>query len=162
MNFRHWEWLLWGLTCTVVAIGMALLPEPLAYSARLPEELVSFTQAATAADESARSSAVRRIVEGDPFRFERRPARLAYGEVPEAAAMVPIVKASRPNFTLVGILGGSPWQAVIDGIPNRSPGVIARHGDSFGDFRISTITRDSVVVVGKDTMWTLVIRGARR
>jgi hypothetical protein len=162
MNASRWELLLWGLTCAVVASGIVLWPEATIYAARIPVGLTSPAHDANASPEPVRSPSVQRIVERNPFRFDRVASRVAYGALLQPTEATRATKVPRPNLLVVGIAGGSPWQAVIDGIPDRSRGVVARPGDSFGDLRIRMITRDSVVVLWRDTTWTLLVRGSRR
>jgi len=53
---------------------------------------------------------------------------------------------------------GPPWQAVLEGIPGKQGSVVVRVGDVFGELRIRSIRRDTVVVQGADTTWKLTVR----
>ncbi|MDB4878329.1 MAG: hypothetical protein JWM41_4775 [Gemmatimonadetes bacterium] len=61
----------------------------------------------------------------------------------------------RPVMTLKAIVGGPPWQAVVDGIPGQPPGVLVRQGTTLDKLAIRSVTRDSVVIQGPDTTWVL-------
>jgi hypothetical protein len=60
---------------------------------------------------------------------------------------------------LKAIIGGPPWQAVIDGIPGQPPGTIAGTGARFDKLVVRSVTRDTVVVQGPDTTWSLGFKG---
>ena len=96
------------------------------------------------------------IVARDPFRLERRPSTVAFGVLP-VAPTAPADPSRRPRLILSGIFG-PPWQAVLEGIPGREGSVVARVGDVFGELRIRSIRRDTVVVQGADTTWKLTVR----
>ena len=99
-----------------------------------------------------------RVVERDPFRLERGPAGVAFGSAP----LVPVASAPstpRPTLLLSGVFG-PPWQAVLEGIPGRQGSVVVRVGDAFGDLRIRSIRRDTVVVQSADTTLKLTVRRA--
>lgn len=64
----------------------------------------------------------------------------------------------RPPFVLRGVIGGPPWDVVIDGVPGRSAGTVIRDGQTVAGFSVRVASRDTVVVSGPDTTWTLVLR----
>jgi len=100
-------------------------------------------------------------IEHDPFRLANAPAQVRYDPRVEeggAAAMAMPLPAQRPTLALRAIVGGPPWQAVVDGIPGQPPGTIVRAGSTFDKLAITSVTRDQVVVRGADTTWTLVFR----
>jgi hypothetical protein len=96
------------------------------------------------------------VVARDPFRLERRPSAVAFG-AQVMPAMAPDPSVRRPRLLLSGVLG-PPWQAVLEGIPGREGSVVAKVGDVFGELRIRSIRRDTVVVQGADTTWKLTVR----
>jgi hypothetical protein len=110
----------------------------------------------TSAGAAALSALASSIAARDPFRLERRPATVAFG-TPFVAPMVSVEPSRRPRLLLSGVFG-PPWQAVLEGIPGREGSVIARAGDVFGDLRIRSVRRDTVVVQGADTTWKLTVR----
>jgi hypothetical protein len=100
--------------------------------------------------------AVERTVNGDPFRLSRTPSEVPYS--PDAM-LTPAVAVPRfvPTLVLRGIVGGPPWQAVIDGIPGSPPGVVVRSGSVFDKLTIKWVSRDSVAVQTPDSAWTLTL-----
>ncbi|MFN2399093.1 MAG: hypothetical protein ABR543_10720 [Gemmatimonadaceae bacterium] len=97
------------------------------------------------------------------FRFDRRPATVAFVPAVERMALPPpavVAQPVRPALAVSGIIGGPPWQALIDGIPGREGHVLAYDGAVFGEIRIRKITRDSVVITGSDTTWRLALKRA--
>jgi hypothetical protein len=109
--------------------------------------------------DSALDDAQDATVANDPFRLANEPPSVRYDPSADgviASAPVPLV---RPTLTLKAIIGGPPWQAVIDGIPGQPPGTIAGPGVRFDKLVIRSVSRDSVVVQGPDTSWVLGFRG---
>ncbi len=92
----------------------------------------------------------------DPFRFERKPTKLRFNPWEPAIAAVPPRAPQRPALGLMGLVGGPPWNAVIQGIPGREAGVVLSVGDSVSGVRLDRIHGDTVFVSGLDTTWILV------
>ena len=98
-------------------------------------------------------------VDHDPFRLARHPASVAYRpELEGVAPPPPPPKPPHPLLVLGGILGGPPWEALLDGVPGHDGSVVVHQGQMIGDLRIRSVTRDSVIVQGADTTWRLGIR----
>lgn len=99
------------------------------------------------------------LVARNPFRLDRKPSDVVYdpamGVVPPAPPTV-----TRPPLAVVGIVGGPPWEALVEGIPGRQGSVLVRRGDTLGGLRVRSITRDIVRISGMDTVWTLPVRRA--
>jgi hypothetical protein len=100
------------------------------------------------------------IAANDPFRLSNAPSTVAYDPandgIPGAiVAQQPV----RPTFALKAIVGGPPWQAIIDGIPGQPSGTVVAGGMAFGKLTIRSVARDSVVIQGSDTTWVLAFRG---
>jgi hypothetical protein len=96
--------------------------------------------------------------EQDPFRLSRTPSDVPY--VPKRAAPAapaPAAPAFRPTLVLKGIIGGPPWQAILDGIPGEPAGTVVSAGRTFERLVIRAITRDTVVVQAPDTVWHLTL-----
>lgn len=91
----------------------------------------------------------------DPFRLANAPASVRYE--PRRASAPPVPAAPRIALVLKAIVGGPPWQAIIDGIPGQS-GAVVRAGDAFDKLVIRRVTRDTVVVQGPDTTWKLTLQ----
>lgn len=97
------------------------------------------------------------IIASDPFRLDREPNPLRYDPdnphaVQSGAAAPP---PQRPALLLRAIVGGPPWEALLEGIPGRSGPALVRPGDTLGDLVIRSVFRDTVVVAGLDTTWRL-------
>jgi hypothetical protein len=100
------------------------------------------------------------VVANDPFRLSNAPASVAYSPAADggpSALAQPVVARIRPTLVLKGIIGGPPWQAIVDGIPGQPTGAIIRQGMSFDKLTIRTITRDTVFVLAPDTSWKLTL-----
>lgn len=108
-------------------------------------------------DLAALKRAADNVVQRDPFRLARKPAALAFGTDPASSVPMPS-RPERPRLRLAGIIGGPPWEAILEGAPGRPAGVLVRRGDVVGELRIRRITRDTVVVQGADTTWRLTLR----
>ena len=105
----------------------------------------------------ARAAAV--TVQRDPFRLARRPSDVAYS--PDLAGAPPPPPAPpKPTLTLKGVVGGPPWQAVLEGIPGRDGGVLLGKGDTLGGLKVQAVGPDTVVVRGMDTTWKLTVKRA--
>ncbi len=65
---------------------------------------------------------------------------------------------AKPPLALAGLLGGPPWNALIDGIPGRETGVLLQLGDSANGVRFVAVRGDTVVLAGFDTTWSLTAR----
>jgi hypothetical protein len=112
------------------------------------------------ADSLAAGSSI--IVERDLFRLDRRPSAIPYA--PGVADAPPRPRPPKPALVVTGIVGGPPWEALLEGIPGRAEAAVVRRGDVFGDstarLTIKRVGRDTVIVVGMDTTWALTVRRA--
>lgn len=102
--------------------------------------------------------AAERVFERDPFRLSRRPSATPYrpdqdGVPPPLASRPP-----RPQLAVSGFVGGPPWRAMLEGVPGRDGSVLVQTGDTVAQLRITRVRRDTVVVQGLDTTWTLTLR----
>ena len=101
------------------------------------------------------------IVTNDPFRLANAPASVRYNpnsdDVTGASASA-VAPPLRPIMTLKAIVGGPPWQAIVDGIPGQPQGTLVRAGNAFDRLIARAVTRDSVVIQGPDTTWVLSFR----
>ena len=98
-----------------------------------------------------------RIAASDPFRLVRHPSPVAYHPELEGAPPPPPA-LPKPALTLAGILGGPPWQAILEGIPGRDGPLVVRAGDRVGELTVRSVRRDTVVIAGLDTVWKLTVR----
>jgi hypothetical protein len=96
-------------------------------------------------------------ISNDPFRLSNSPPDVRFDPGDDGASSVRVtaVAALRPSFVLKGIIGGPPWQAVVDGMPGQPSGVVVRQGERFDKVQVRSVTRDSVVIQGPDTSWVL-------
>jgi len=101
------------------------------------------------------------VVSRDPFRLTRRPPAVAFGAaVPNPQLAAP--RPPKPALRLAGIIGGPPWQAILEGLPAHAGGVVVSAGEQVGEFRIGRVTRDTIIVRGSDTTWILTLnRGSQ-
>lgn len=95
------------------------------------------------------------VVQRDPFRASRAPSRveLLDGEAPPPTSEVSV----RPILRLVGIVGGPPWSALLEGIPGRDGTTLVAANDTTGGLLISAVDSVQVRVVGRDTSWVLTL-----
>ena len=108
--------------------------------------------------DSALQEAQDLAVANDPFRLSNSPPDVRYDPAADGGglgirATVPV--AIRPTLALKAIVGGPPWQAVIDGIPGQPVGTVTRAGIKFDKLLVRSVTRDSVIIQGPDTSWVL-------
>jgi hypothetical protein len=100
-------------------------------------------------------------VTNDPFRLANAPASVRYNPNSDNVAggsVATVAPPLRPTMTLKAIVGGPPWQAIVDGIPGQPQGTLVRAGNAFDRLITRAVTRDSVVIQGPDTTWVLSFR----
>jgi hypothetical protein len=162
MNARRVELVLWALALPLAgtAGGRARFERVDAHAAPAWTTAPPVVRRAPA-DSLAAGSSI--IVERDLFRLDRRPSPVAY--TPAAADAPPRPPhPPKPALVITGIVGGPPWEALLEGIPGRAEAAVVRRGDVFGDstarLTIKRVGRDTVIVVGMDTTWALTVRRA--
>jgi len=104
----------------------------------------------------------------DPFRLERAPTAQRFGAPPridippQPMAMPqpppPPAPPPPPPLSLSGIVGGPPWQAVIEHVPGAAHGVLVAAGEEEGGVRVLWIRGDSVGVVHDGKMQVLTLK----
>ena len=125
--------------------------EPAKPDAPVPQIRASAPQHATNAAAALRQR--------DLFRLDRRPSDVRYNPwEPAGVTAAPPARPPRPNLAVAGIVGGPPWNALVQGIPGREGGALLAVGDTAGGIRIVRITRDTVYLAGLDTTWALTQR----
>lgn len=97
------------------------------------------------------------LAEADPFRVTRRPSPIAYQPALEGAPAPP-PRPPRPALSVSGIIGGPPWSAVLEGVPGRDGGTVVHQGDTLGELKVRVVKRDTVVIIGMDTTWRMIVR----
>ena len=108
-------------------------------------------------------AAAEQAVAVDPFRLANAPAVVRFQPRSLAAPPTPAVTVPpppRPALIVRAIVGGPPWQAVLDGIAGQ-PGTVVRAGDTFDKLVVARITADSVIVQAPDTTWKLTLKRER-
>jgi hypothetical protein len=104
--------------------------------------------------------AVSDVAERNLFRPERAMAEASSAPMaaigPTMGVPAPMTPG-RPRLTLRGVLGGPPWDALIEGIPGREGAVVMRAGETQAGVTIRAIRRDTVLARGFDTTWALTL-----
>ncbi|MGH7632626.1 MAG: hypothetical protein ACRENC_02765 [Gemmatimonadaceae bacterium] len=135
----------WGITHPVLPRGIALI----APSLGLPPREHPTTDSL--------ADAIALIAAENLFRPERASASDAESNGAGGSAP-PVVRPPKPNLVLRGVLGGPPWDAILDGIPGHAGSVVLRTGQRFGELEVRAVRHDTVFIRGMDTTWTLTLR----
>lgn len=101
-----------------------------------------------------------RIVAKDPFRISHTPSSIVYapGMSQSPQAYQPPPAPPKPQLLLRGIFGErGRFRAILLGVPGRPDGAIVQAGDTAGGLRVRRISRDTVIVQGLDTTWTMTV-----
>ena len=156
MNARVAEIALWIGAVAALSIGAMSTRRLIAEArARTGPARVAASAMPQPRDPDSLLAAIEVIAEGNLFRPDRsRPDSLNVSPVQGAPAPPAPPKAS---LKLRGLVGGPPWDALIEGIPGREGAVVARVGQTLGGITISAIRRDTVIAKGMDTTWKLTL-----
>ncbi len=161
MSARATERVLWGgaALCALIAlVGWHLGAPPGA--APSSATINGAPQLVVWAGDSV-SAATPSITTRDPFRLSRRPAMVPYVLTPPGTGSQSL-PPTRPPLALVGLVGGPPWLAILDGVPGHAESMVARAGDTLARaptvLVLRAVRRDTVVVRGVDTTWMLPVR----
>ena len=118
---------------------------------------------ATRVDTAALAALAGRLRTHNPFRLDHQPAAVRYNPwEPAVPPAPPPPAAPRPPLALAGLVGGPPWNALIEGIPGVETGVLLQLGDSARGVRFVALRGDTVMLAGFDTTWALTARRAWR
>lgn len=153
------ELLLWGITA--IALVAAVVGWQQAGETASAPAALSLTPPAGSPRWSADSlaAAANDVAAHDPFRVDRRPADVPYHAVSDGAPPpAPPPAPPKPNLTVAGLVGGPPWAALLDGIPGRAGSVVVHAGDVIDDLTVRAVGKDTVIVSGMDTTWTLLLK----
>jgi hypothetical protein len=151
---------LWGATAVAVFVTALGVRAARATSTTSARPIVTAAAEPRRLDADSIAQAVAYVGANDPFRLSRHPATVAYSPALEGLAPPQAARAPRPNLVLVGIVGGPPWSAILDGLPGRDGSVLVRRGDSLGTLVVRAVGRDTVVIKGADTTWRLTVKRA--
>lgn len=153
MTARHVEQLLWLTTFAVIAAGGAgaiVMQQPLgAVAATLPPRAPPRVVASSRTAEGR----LRAVLAGDLFRRERGAVQAAVSALPRSTPGPPALP--KPPLVLRGLVGGPPWNAILDGVPGHDGGFVVRAGDSVAGLKIQSVRRDGATIRGMDTTWIL-------
>jgi hypothetical protein len=110
--------------------------------------------------DSASDSLVVRAIRRPLFRPDRRAAASGFdpARAVQAAGGQGAPPAERPPLTLSGIVWGAEPAALVEGMPGTEGSTVLRRGESVSGIRVTRIERTRVVLVGRDTVWTLEVR----
>ena len=163
MRPRHLELLLWALALSLALMaGIRVRPGGFRGNAVAAAATAPAPVGRVAAESLTAASTV--IVERDLFRLDRRPSSVPYAPTAVDGPPSQVARPPRPTLVVTGIVGGPPWEALVDGIPGRPASVVVRRGDVFGDSTGRLVVRrvgpDTVIIAGMDTTWTLTVRKA--
>ena len=154
---RAIEVVTWGLSlgCLIGAAAVLFRTAAVGSVVESTGALEMTPRAVTLADPKTISVGSELIASRNPFRLDRRPAMVRFGAAPQ-----PTRPGSTPRPLALVLTGtfGPPWQGVIEGIPGKQGPVLVREGEAFGELRIRSVRRDTVVVQGADTVWKLTVR----
>jgi hypothetical protein len=158
MNRLHLERILWSIAGVAACATIFRLRSGSATDSHLTQlSAVAPQPQWIAAD--ALEEAVGEITEGHLFRPERAMAE--EGEASSTSPTLTLMPSSppqrRPRLVLRGVLGGPPWDAVIEGIPGREGAVVMRAGQTLAGVTVRAVHRDTVLARGFDTTWTLTL-----
>jgi len=147
------ELYLWALT-PIAAIGGLLVMHEL-LTPRVAETRPHTVQPTddNSAAPGASKELVAKLIAADPFRRDR-------GRFDSTAITAPITlpkppASPKPHLTLRGIVGGPPWDAIVEGLPNREGSYVVRGGDSVSGLKVRSVRPDRVTIRGMDTTWIL-------
>lgn len=109
-------------------------------------------------DSATLASAADTVIDNDPFRLDRAPADVGFGQDAAPSQQPPPSPFRQPPPRLTAVLGGPPWRAVLEGVPGREGSVVVSPGDRVGPFAVLTISRTLLTLKGADTTWQLHLR----
>ena len=154
MTPRRIEHLLWVATIVVAVatiVRALVMREPTLSAA--PAMLPTRETARTLAASTKPDDQLRAILAGDVFRRERAaPDSVIAPPTPATPKPLPPPK---PRLVLRGIVGGPPWNAILEGVPGHDGSYVVTTGDSVAGLKIRSVRRDGATIRGMDTTWIL-------
>ena len=159
MSGPKMEATMWGLAALLALAAAHGWRTAVAVEAEAPAPFPRGAAAPALVDEDSLDEASVHVVEHDPFRLARRPSDVPYVPGIESAPP-PAPVPPKPALVLTGILGGPPWQGVVEGFPGASGSTVVQAGQIVGALTVVRVSEQEVVVEGADTTWTLRVRRA--
>lgn len=156
MNERLLERALWSVTVVGALATLAVWLRPAVRDASGQALVLSTAAAPALLDGDSLMAAAESAIDNDLFQPQRARPQAEDAISMPAIAVAP--RAPAPRLTLRGVIGGPPWDVIIDGIPGRPAGTVMRDGETISGFSVRVAARDTVRVRGADTTWILVLQ----
>lgn len=161
ITHRHARAMAWvfaaGTFAAAVAAWWAALPSGSAQRRSIPSALGR----SRPADTAGLAASAGLVWAANPFRTDRKPTKNRFTPWEPALVIAPPPgppPAARPILTLIGLIGGPPWSAVVEGVPNQPGGVVLSQTDSGGLIKLIRVRGDTAFLSGLDTAWALTYR----
>jgi len=160
MNARY-EASLWLVALACSAFAIRRLAAPGETIGRTASGAGGVLQLPPPMDDDSLEALEETVTQGNPFRLARRPATASFAPRNSRSPMgmiAPVVAPPKPTLILKAIIGGPPWQGVLEGFPGREGASVVRAGDKIDRFTIRSITSDSVVIHSPDSTYRLTMK----
>lgn len=145
---------LWALTCTLATVSAVTLTRAPASATDLPASERPIAMPAPA-DADTLAAAADRVIGDNLFRADRSSVDAAANPIPVTNSIP--APSTKPRLVLRGILGGPPWDALVDGVPGHDGALVIRAGQSIAGLTVRAVRRDTVFIRGFDTTWALAL-----
>jgi hypothetical protein len=112
-------------------------------------------------EEDSLESLAATITDGNVFRLARRPTAAAFAvrDGRQTVSATPTPPAPpKAALILKAIIGGPPWQGVLEGVPGRDGATVVRSGDKIDRFTVRSISRDTVLIQSPDSTYRLTLK----
>jgi hypothetical protein len=155
MSARWIERVLWGAAAAGVMAGIVALRRPVVVAPEATKATIAIP-AAVRPDSDALEEALGVIFEANVFRPDRKAVDIT--EVASPGVPQPPPKPPKPTLLLRGLLGGPPWDAIVEGVPGHEGAMVLRAGQTTDGLTLKAIRHDTVFIKGLDTTWKLILR----
>ncbi|MFL5605605.1 MAG: hypothetical protein ACJ8AD_04095 [Gemmatimonadaceae bacterium] len=158
MSSRWIERVLWGAAVAGIMTGIVGLRRPVAVTHDVTRATIAIP-AVVRPDSDALEEALGVIFEANVFRPDRKAVDVTeVVPTPQPGAPQPPPKPPKPTLLLRGLLGGPPWDALVDGVPGHEGAMVLRAGQTTAGLTLKAIRHDTVFIKGLDTTWKLILR----